>query len=49
MNIYDQLKIDKDAPEVESPPALFFSKGGKLIHNEWVYDRKNRSWIIRSP
>lgn len=38
MNIYDELKINKDAPEVEPPSPLVFSKGGKLTHNEWVYD-----------
>jgi len=40
MNLYEELKINRDAPEVEAPSALVFSKGGKLTHNEWVYDKE---------
>lgn len=39
-DIFTQLGIDRDAPEVEGPPTLVFSKGGKLIMNDWVYDHE---------
>jgi len=40
MDIFEQLGIDPNKEEVASLLPLRFSKGGKLTHNEWVYDKE---------